>query len=282
MLAGLGTVVAAWLVWYGATTHLQRSCVLLDTPYLPLCPQALPDSDPRRSQQLRERLRANPGDSGAWVDLASLASDESQAELLHAVAVLAPSDPNSLRLRARQALAAHQMELATDLLVKMTEYHLGGEEPPQMLARLLSGSEGMALLRPHLTAGSHWVPKCTLRRTMANPEQVSPLSAQRGGVLTSFPAQFKDTLQDGISTHSGATPQATFTAITLKISIGSNTQTYVSGVDYIASRRELRSLLGRDISSCMRFVPIRDDPEMVVNLGLPVAEAGLRRLGVAA
>jgi hypothetical protein len=157
VLAGLGTVVAAWLVWYGATTHLQRSCVLLDTPYLPLCPQALPDSDPRRSQQLRERLRANPGDSMAWVDLASLAPDESQAALLHAVAVLAPSDPNSLRLRARQALAAHQMELATDLLVKMTEYHLGGQEPPQLLARLLSGSEGMALLRPHLTAGSHWV-----------------------------------------------------------------------------------------------------------------------------
>jgi hypothetical protein len=159
MLAGLGTIVAAWLVWYGATTHLQRSCVLLDTPYLPLCPEALPDSDPRRIEQLRERLRANPGDSGAWVDLASLAPDESRDALLHAVAVLAPSDPNSLRLRARQALAANQMELATDLLVKMTEHHLGGEEPPQLLARLLSSSEGMTLLRPHLTAGSHWVPQ---------------------------------------------------------------------------------------------------------------------------
>lgn len=117
---------------------------------------------------------------------------------------------------------------------------------------------------------------------MANREHISPLSAQRGGVPTSFPAQFKDTLQDGISTHPGATPQATFTAITLKISIGSNTQTYVPDVEYIASRRELKSLLGRDISSCMRLVPIRDDPEMVVILGLLLAEAGLRRMGVAA
>ncbi|MEO8654037.1 MAG: hypothetical protein ABI409_07935 [Ramlibacter sp.] len=157
VLAGLGATLAACLLWFGATTHLERACVVLDTPYLPLCPQALPDSDPGRQQDLRARLRNNPGDSGAWVALASLEPVESHEALLHAVAALAPSDPNSLRLRARQALTENKVELATDLLVKMTEHQLGGEEPPQLLARLLAGSEGMALLRPHLTAGSHWV-----------------------------------------------------------------------------------------------------------------------------
>jgi hypothetical protein len=51
---------------------------------------------------------------------------------------------------------------------------------------------------------------------------------------------------------------------------------------YIASREDRNLLSYRDISSRVLFVPIRDDPEMVVNLGLRVAEAGLRRLGVAA
>lgn len=159
VLAGLGTALAAWLVWFGAATHLQRACVLLDTPYLPLCPHAAPESDPGRQQDLRARLRDNPGDSGAWVALASLDAGESQDALLRAVAALAPSDPNSLRLRARRALAENQMPLATDLLVKMTEYHIGGEEPPQLLARLLAGEGGIALLRPHLVAGSHWLPQ---------------------------------------------------------------------------------------------------------------------------
>ena len=158
-LAGLGTALAAWLVWLGATTHLQRACVLLDTPYLPLCPSAPAESDPTRGPDLRARLRDNPGDSGAWVALASLESCESHDAILRAVAVLAPADPNSLRLRARKALAENQMALATDLLVKLTELRPGDEEPPQLLARLLAGSEGMAWLRPHLNAGSRWVPQ---------------------------------------------------------------------------------------------------------------------------
>jgi len=117
---------------------------------------------------------------------------------------------------------------------------------------------------------------------MANRKQIFPLSEQRGGVPTSFPAQSEDKCQAGVSTLPRATTQGRFTAIALKISIGSNTKPYVSSVKYLASRSESKSLLGRDISSCMRFVPIRDDPEMVANLGLHVAEAGLWRTGVAA
>jgi hypothetical protein len=117
---------------------------------------------------------------------------------------------------------------------------------------------------------------------MANREQIPPLSAQRGGVPTSFPAQYGDMRQTGVSALPEAIAQGGFTAIALKASIGSNTQTYVFDVEYTASRRESKSVFGLDISPCMLSVPIRDDPEMVFNLGLFVAEAGLRRLGVAA
>ena len=68
----------------------------------------------------------------------------------------------------------------------------------------------------------------------------------------------------------------------LKASIGLVTERYVTRGVYMASRERYESFFARDISSCLRFVPIRDDPEMVVNLGLRGAEAGLRRLGVAA
>ena len=160
VLAGLGAALAAWLLWFGATTHLQRACVVMDTPYLPLWPRHAPESDPGRRQELRARLRNNPGDSSAWVALASLEPGEPQEALLRAVAALAPSDPNSLRLRARQALAREP---------DGTGHRAAGEDDrtPHRRRRAaadcwracLPSSEGMALLRPHLVAGSHWLPQ---------------------------------------------------------------------------------------------------------------------------
>jgi len=158
LLAGLGTALAAWLLWFGVTTHLTRACLVLDTPYLPLCPTSAPEGEANRQQDLRERLRSNPGDSRAWVALAGLESGPSQQPLLAAIATLTPSDPNALRLRARDALAQNQMPLAVALLVKMTEHGIAGGEPPQILARLVADGTGAALVRPHLVAGSRWLP----------------------------------------------------------------------------------------------------------------------------
>jgi hypothetical protein len=159
VLAGLGAVLAAWLLWFGTDTHLQRACLELDTPYLPLCPNANADSDPIRKQELRARLHENPGDSAAWVTLAHFESGAPQQPLLRAVGVLAPSDPNSLKLRAKHALEQQQLPVATELLVKMTNHSIGGAEPPQILARLLTASEGVGLLRPYLVEGSRWLPR---------------------------------------------------------------------------------------------------------------------------
>jgi len=122
---------------------------------------------------------------------------------------------------------------------------------------------------------------------MAKRERIPPLLVCRSGVLTSFPDQVapsRNTGDERISERAWRTPHSAFAGIALKISIdlkagvGLSTQPHVSGVGYMASHEEYRFFSCRDISSCVRFVPIRDDPEMVVNLELRLAEAGLRRL----
>jgi hypothetical protein len=158
-LAAAGLALAVLLVWAGISVHLERACTLNDTDYLPLCAPALPDSDPNRVRELRDRLGRDPGDSVTWVDLANLGSADRQQALLNAIAVLAPVDPNSLRLRARRALEEQQWPAAVDLLVAMTEHGIGGDEPPQLLARLLASGQAEALLRPHLLPESRWLPQ---------------------------------------------------------------------------------------------------------------------------
>jgi hypothetical protein len=120
---------------------------------------------------------------------------------------------------------------------------------------------------------------------MVNRERIPPLLACRSGVLTSFPDQAapsRDTDREGIPGRAQRTPHNALSGMDLKASVGLSTQPYVSGLGYMVAREEYESFSYRDISSCMVLVPIRDDPEMVLNLGLRVAEAGLQRLGVAA
>ena len=120
---------------------------------------------------------------------------------------------------------------------------------------------------------------------MAKREQIPPLLACRSGLPKSFTAPVsrpRYTDDERLSVRERETLFSAFAVITLKISIGLVTEPYVSGMGYVAAREERNSFFRSDISSCVRFVPIRDDSEMVVNLGLCVAEAGLQRLGVAA
>jgi hypothetical protein len=120
---------------------------------------------------------------------------------------------------------------------------------------------------------------------MAKRERIAPLLECRIGVLTSFPAQIefsRNTDDDGLFASPRATPPSAFAVIVLKASIGLSTEPYVSVAGYIGSHGERERFFCQNISPCVLSVPIRDDPEMVVNLGLLLAEAGLQRLGVAA
>ena len=114
---------------------------------------------------------------------------------------------------------------------------------------------------------------------MAKREQIPPLLECRSGVPVSLSPCTDD---ERLSVREREMRHSAFAVIALKASIRLVTEPYVTGGGYMSSREENNLRSGGDISSCLSLVPIRDDSEMVVNLGLDVAEAGLRRLGVAA
>jgi hypothetical protein len=120
---------------------------------------------------------------------------------------------------------------------------------------------------------------------MAKRERNPPLLARRRAAQS----ELSSNTDDGrLRVCTRVTPSGALAAIALRIgiglkaSIGLVSEPYVTSVGYIASREEHNSFSCRDISSCVLSVPIRDDPEMVVNLGLRLAEAGLQRQGAAA
>ena len=150
-----GIVAAIGLAWLSITVHLQRACEVRDTPYLNIC--GAPPDESTVQRDLRVRIARNPGDSGAWIQLASLERGEHEKDLFNAAAALAPNEPNVLMWRAGQALAANQPPEAIALLVQLVEYR-GKGEAAQTLARLLASGEGTALLRPHLATAGRWLP----------------------------------------------------------------------------------------------------------------------------
>jgi hypothetical protein len=178
--SALLAAAAAGLLWFAAETHLKRTCVVADAPYLLLCNNTVPDFDPGGPEGLRARLRDNPGETSAWVALANIESGPARERLLRAITVLAPSEPDTLRLRAQEALVQRNMPLATELLVKMTNHRVGGTEPPNLLAVLVASGEGTALLRPHLVEDSIWLPQilASMRALKLPLETAVPLLAE--------------------------------------------------------------------------------------------------------
>jgi hypothetical protein len=156
-VAAIACGLAASLLWFGASVHLRRACVVRDTPYLPLCGDAVAESDDRRVQTLRGRLAADPGDAGAWIELTNLETGAHEPALLRASSILAPNDPNVLMWRAGEALAHDDLPKATGLLVALVEFRSQGEAA-QTLARLVASGRGTALLRPYLPSASRWLP----------------------------------------------------------------------------------------------------------------------------
>ena len=157
LLAGLGVAAAAALLWLGVAVHLDRACVLMDTPYLPLCSSESTESDASRKGKLRARLASNPGDSDAWIQLTNIETGPRQRALFLGASTLAPTEPNVLMWRAGQALSSQQLPLAVELLVQLIEYR-GKAEAAQALARLVASGEGTPLLLAHLPTANRWLP----------------------------------------------------------------------------------------------------------------------------
>lgn len=156
VLAVLAATVAVGVFWLAAAAHLQRACTVMDTPYLPLCPDAAPDAAGSR-EQLRERIGANPGDAWAWTKLLVAGEGPPPEPVIRAATVVAPNHPNVLRWRAAKAFERGEYAEAVDVLVQMVAAR-GSGHAAQVLARLAATPEGQALLRPHLDRADRWLP----------------------------------------------------------------------------------------------------------------------------
>lgn len=158
VVVSLGAAVAVWLLWLSVHVHLQRACVLMDTPYLPICKNRAKTTDASWQKELRARLAADPGDSHAWIELASVERSVHERALLRAAVALAPTDPNVLMWRAGDALTSNNLPAATALLIELVENRNRGEAA-QALAHIVASDEGIRLLRPHLAQANRWLPQ---------------------------------------------------------------------------------------------------------------------------
>lgn len=152
LLALGGAALAALTLWTAASTHLERACTVGDTPYLPLCAREPPGAD-----QLRDRIRRNPGDALAWARLLRVESGPAQPAVLNAAATLAPNHVAVLPRRAARALEQGDHATGVELLVQLLRYR-STPEAARVLAQLLAAPEGMELLRPHLAHADDWLP----------------------------------------------------------------------------------------------------------------------------
>jgi hypothetical protein len=153
---GLLAAGAAVLVFLaGTSAHLERACVVLDTPYLPLCEYN--EVSAESPHALRARLASNPGDSWAWTRLL-VAEQEESPGLLQAATLLAPNHGNVLRRRAAAAMQQGKQQESVDLLVQMLRERRSADAA-KALAQLLAASDGPALLRPHLATADAWLPQ---------------------------------------------------------------------------------------------------------------------------
>lgn len=198
LLAFIGLALAMGLMWLSASVHLERACVVMDTPYLPLCTERMGDA--QQQVDLRKRLAGNPGDSGAWIQLANLEQSDRGKALLRASSSLAPTEPNVLMWRAGQALSNGQMPEAVELLVQLIEFR-GKQEAANALARILASDGGVALLRPHLGTANRWSPRVlasltSLKLPLASALPLLAEATAKGMITTQTTHQYIRALRD--------------------------------------------------------------------------------------
>ncbi|HEX7888339.1 MAG TPA: tetratricopeptide repeat protein [Ramlibacter sp.] len=151
------TVLSATLLWVAARAHLEYSCTVKDTPYLPICPETSPDPGDLRSE-LRDRIHRNPGDSWAWTLLLPVTADAEKEAVLRGATAVAPNNATVLRWRAAAALDRGELEEAISLLVQLLEYR-GSRDAAGALAQLASTPEGRELLQGHIKDSKRWFPR---------------------------------------------------------------------------------------------------------------------------
>ena len=148
-------VLALGLLWLAAAAHLRQACVVLDTPYLPICDDTAPAN--RTPDETRARILRNPGDSTAWSRLLVLQGASAQDALLDAAGRVAPNNVNVLRWRAARALERGATAEGIALLVQLVRHRNSGEAAT-ILAQIVATGQALPLLRPHLPTARQWLP----------------------------------------------------------------------------------------------------------------------------
>ncbi|MBE7369418.1 hypothetical protein [Ramlibacter pallidus] len=178
LLPALAVAAAAAVFLAAAAAHLDRACVVMDTPYLPLCPDAT-EAPEQVQAELRARLQANPGDSTAWTRLLVSIGNLQAEAVLRAASIVAPNNGNVLRWRAAKAADRGESVEAVRLLVQMLR-NRGSVEAAKVLAQLAASKEGAALLRPHLADAQYWLPAVLMHMNAQKipPSEILPLMAE--------------------------------------------------------------------------------------------------------
>jgi hypothetical protein len=167
------TACAGYLLYESLQRNQQRSCVVRDTPYLSLCPDATSESFRNRVAELQARIAASPGESRAYAELAYLASgDPAQAtaaglpseSVLQSAVLLAPNDRDVLRMQAELAISKKDWANGVRWLVQLADQHVD-YSAARVLGRLVAQGMGTDLLMGYVNKGSGWLPR--MMETMA-------------------------------------------------------------------------------------------------------------------
>lgn len=132
--------LALWLGQQAWVRQVEHACRLGEWPPLLQCDGA---REPvRQAQALQERIRRNPGDAQAAVELALLAQAHPAAVALdqdltlRSAQRLAPQNGQLLALQVNRALAARQWPQAIEPLTRLAAYH-GNAGAATVLAQLI-------------------------------------------------------------------------------------------------------------------------------------------------
>ena len=154
-----GALALGSLAW---TQNLERACTLGQWPVLPSCARQAADAPAQQAKSLRERIARNPGDSGAWIELAVLsiapanAPGVNHANALDTATRLAGEDRRVQRMQAVQALERGQWPQAVGWLVRLVQ-DSQDSAAAVTLAALLKEPQALAAMKNHLQPGTRWL-----------------------------------------------------------------------------------------------------------------------------
>jgi hypothetical protein len=157
LIGALGFVAALWLGWRSVDLNLTRSCIQREWPNLTFCGDPAAQPVDVQAEVLRRRIEVNPGDSAAYVALATLTQAPGGlpgldgARVISVASQFAPQNSHVMRLRANQALKTGKWVEAVEPLARLSQDR-GDAQATRALGQLVGMARTNEPLRAALTA----------------------------------------------------------------------------------------------------------------------------------